>query len=427
MTVMTTVSIQHRAVVLAVALLSFASATFASAQTGPTCTLISTPDTIVAGAPFSISWTSANSTTATLDHGIDINSISGATVAAGTFSWAGGMPPDGLVTDEPYVMTVGDGVVTSTCTVRVAVIHPLYVSAVVVGGTAAVGDFSIAVTGAGNPSPSSFAASAATSTVFVDRSGAYSVAATGPAGYTPSYSAECAGTMGEIGSKSCVVTLTSDVPVDTGSGDGEATTTPATTTPPVIIVDVENTEALCQDGIDNDRDSFPDIADSDCAPFVRTLTAGGGSGGGSGGGNGPIFGGSFGPIGPTGGSSGSSGQVLGATTGPTATSSDALPAGCTAYLDTYLKRGSSHSDKIKKLQEFLNEELGLSLPVSGIFGSMTFEAVKAFQLKYKDQILTPWAAYGHDGTPTGYVYKTTLHQINLAKCKTLNEPAPQLP
>ena len=42
--------------------------------------------------------------------------------------------------------------------------------------------------------------------------------------------------------------------------------------------------------------------------------------------------------------------------------------------------------------------------------------------------LSPWEKFGHDGhTPTGYVYKTTQHQINLLACSGLNVPAPQLP
>jgi peptidoglycan hydrolase-like protein with peptidoglycan-binding domain len=115
------------------------------------------------------------------------------------------------------------------------------------------------------------------------------------------------------------------------------------------------------------------------------------------------------------------GQVLGAET--------ELPAGCSAYLEVYLKRGSSNSVAVKKLQSFLNEHLGLSLPVTGIFGSMTHEAVNTFQVKYSDEILKPWfdQKLSDNMDPSGYVYKMTKHKINLIKCATLNAPVPQLP
>ncbi len=146
-----------------------------------------------------------------------------------------------------------------------------------------------------------------------------------------------------------------------------------------------------------------------------------------------VFGGDVNVSGAGSGTAGS-GAVLGASTGPNATGEfsgsgdDALPAGCTAYLDTYLKRGVSTGESIRKLQQYLNDELGLDLPTNGLFGDLTFGAVKLFQLKHNDDILKPWVPYGlPENTPTGYVYKTTLHYINMSKCKSLNEPMPQLP
>ena len=95
------------------------------------------------------------------------------------------------------------------------------------------------------------------------------------------------------------------------------------------------------------------------------------------------------------------GQVLGVTTE------------CTApYLTEYLKMGwNNNPDQVKKLQEYLNLELvsdGVSLPVTGVFGSQTFAAVKLLQAKYIDSILGPWGI--HD--PTGFVYITTQWFIN---------------
>jgi hypothetical protein len=142
---------------------------------------------------------------------------------------------------------------------------------------------------------------------------------------------------------------------------------------------------------------------------------GGGSGGNGGGGvvSGPL---SIGFVNTNNG-----GQVLGAST--------ELPNGCSAYLNEYLKKGSTNSGEVKKLQSFLNEEMGSSLPVTGIFGQLTFNAVSAFQAKYSSDVLKPWfdQKLSSDMNPSGYVYKMTKHKINLIKCASLNTPVPQLP
>ncbi len=72
-----------------------------------------------------------------------------------------------------------------------------------------------------------------------------------------------------------------------------------------------------------------------------------------------------------------------------------------------MKRGGKNDvNEVKKLQRFLN------VKETGFFGKLTFNAVKAFQLKYADQILSPW---GHKDA-TGYFYKTTQKQANLILC-----------
>ncbi|HLP86266.1 MAG TPA: peptidoglycan-binding protein [Candidatus Paceibacterota bacterium] len=112
------------------------------------------------------------------------------------------------------------------------------------------------------------------------------------------------------------------------------------------------------------------------------------------------------------------GRVLGAST-------------CAPYLTKYIEYGNKDNDKeeVKKLQEFLNEHLGLKLKVDGIYGKSSFEAVKAFQFKYGEEVLSPWIkAYilreGSRGT--GYVYKTTLWKINSLKCPDTVLPLPTL-
>lgn len=112
------------------------------------------------------------------------------------------------------------------------------------------------------------------------------------------------------------------------------------------------------------------------------------------------------------------GRVLGAST-------------CSPYLTTYIKLGDKNNDKneVIKLQEFLNEYLGLNLPVDGFYGLKTYNAVKAFQLKHQNEVLSPWVGVGKlkkENDPTGYVYKTTQRWINMIKCPELNLPMPEL-
>jgi hypothetical protein len=109
------------------------------------------------------------------------------------------------------------------------------------------------------------------------------------------------------------------------------------------------------------------------------------------------------------------GSVLGAST-------DA--ANCSISFLNYMKKGQRGND-IKALQTFLNTELGLHIPVTGYFGSQTFAAVKAFQLKYSSEILAPWVSVGKlssQNAGTGYVYKTTKRKMNLIRCASLNTP-----
>jgi uncharacterized repeat protein (TIGR01451 family) len=137
-------------------------------------------------------------------------------------------------------------------------------------------------------------------------------------------------------------------------------------------------------------------------------SSGGGGGGGGGGGNGPIWGAA--PV---------NGQVLGA-----ATSLPELPAGCSALISTYMRQFKKKNDanEVKKLQEFLNSYMNAGLPVTGVFGPMTDKAVRNFQVKHTDQVLTPWGLTAS----TGFVYLTTQRWINLVHCSTLNIPVPEL-
>jgi hypothetical protein len=151
----------------------------------------------------------------------------------------------------------------------------------------------------------------------------------------------------------------------------------------------------------------------------------GGSGGNGGGGNGPIVG-AFGgaPSVPA----NTLPQVLGASI---SRDNDGLPASCSMYLYTFMKQGAKNDAlEVKKLQTFLNEYLGLTIPVTGVFGPITKQAVNQFQLKESTEVLLPWVKahlHASEKEPTGNVYKTTRRRINLIKCESLDIPMPFLP
>lgn len=76
----------------------------------------------------------------------------------------------------------------------------------------------------------------------------------------------------------------------------------------------------------------------------------------------------------------------------------------------YLRINSKDNDsnQVKLWQAFLNKEVDAKLPITGYFGKLTFEAVKAFQSKYAQEVLIPWDI----DSPTGYIYKSTMHKAN---------------
>ena len=177
----------------------------------------------------------------------------------------------------------------------------------------------------------------------------------------------------------------------------------------------ENTPALCVDGKDNDEDGAIDDQDVDCnlppTPAPTPTTSGPSFGGGSG----PSFSSSLSGI-----TSGTPVSAISTGTPVSATSSEPV---CAEMLKTYMKKGKNNNTaEVKKLQGLLNKYLGLKIPTTGFFGNMTIDGVKAFQLKYKDSVLTPWGITA----PTGYFYKTTQRQMNLLLCSTAEIPMPVL-
>jgi len=124
------------------------------------------------------------------------------------------------------------------------------------------------------------------------------------------------------------------------------------------------------------------------------------------------------PIGGCVGSCGTPTFPTPTTTPQTTTTPEVLgtstPAVCN-YLLEYLRINQSNNpNEVRKLQAFLKYFEGEdSLEVSGFFGQNTFNAVSRFQLKYAEDVLTPWGL----NMSTGYVYITTKKKVNEIYCR----------
>jgi len=102
---------------------------------------------------------------------------------------------------------------------------------------------------------------------------------------------------------------------------------------------------------------------------------------------------------------------------------EVLGASCGLYMDKFIRQGVDNDpEQVKKLQEFLNEEMNANLPVTGVYGPLTYNALKAFQEKYPSEILAPWGL----NTSTGIAYQTTLRWINMLECPALALQIPSL-
>jgi len=83
----------------------------------------------------------------------------------------------------------------------------------------------------------------------------------------------------------------------------------------------------------------------------------------------------------------------------------------------YFKKGDNNPE-VKLIQAFLSKELGIILPVSGMYGPQTEQAVRKFQMKYSKDILEPWDP-PYPVKSTGFWYKTTSMKANqLERCSS---------
>ncbi|MDQ5893003.1 MAG: hypothetical protein QG640_13 [Patescibacteria group bacterium] len=116
----------------------------------------------------------------------------------------------------------------------------------------------------------------------------------------------------------------------------------------------------------------------------------------------------------TGGSTGSSKKTT-----PLSSPSIALPTltsieSCT-YINDYLNIKSNNNPiEVTKLQTFLLNTEGIDVEINGIFDQVTFDAVRAFQTKYLNDIMIPWGLE----TASGVVSYTTKKKINEIYCKS---------
>ena len=95
---------------------------------------------------------------------------------------------------------------------------------------------------------------------------------------------------------------------------------------------------------------------------------------------------------------------------------------CNWDVNTYMRKGyKNDAEQVKILQrDLLNGFMKFNLPVDGVFGPKTEEAVKAFQDAKKDKVLTPWNLT----SPTGLFYKTTLVEAKNTICPEEILPIP---
>jgi hypothetical protein len=173
------------------------------------------------------------------------------------------------------------------------------------------------------------------------------------------------------------------------------------------VYDNDNEPAVCSDGLDNDGDGLIDEEDPGChenhdlsKPYnpndknEKNSSSLGISGGGY--------------INP-------GGQVLGQVLGE---QTDL----CSWPVNTYMRRGyNNDSSHVRTLQQdLLNGFMQAGLIVDGLFGPKTEEAVKAFQLARKENVLTPWGLT----VPTGIFYKTSLVEAKNIMCPDNPLPIP---
>ena len=95
------------------------------------------------------------------------------------------------------------------------------------------------------------------------------------------------------------------------------------------------------------------------------------------------------------------------------------------YFKEFLKRGSKGIE-VAKVQNFLNKYNNETLKLDGVYGKTTEDAVRRFQIRHYDDIITPWGKY-ITGVSTGRWYKTTRGTANVIVGCDVNSEYLELP
>lgn len=165
--------------------------------------------------------------------------------------------------------------------------------------------------------------------------------------------------------------------------------------PSIAISDEISAKTLSTGGCTSNCGGNPSIAISE-EISATTLSSGGGCTSNCGSGSG----------GSSGGHSGGRRQVV----------TPVAPTSCPLYLTKYIRYGYNNDPwEVLKLQVFLRTYEGFSnVPTSGFYDKVTEEAVRAFQVRYGQDVLNPWGLGAME--PTGYVFITTTYAINQIYC-----------
>lgn len=101
---------------------------------------------------------------------------------------------------------------------------------------------------------------------------------------------------------------------------------------------------------------------------------------------------------------------------------------CGMLVSDYMRMGTTNDPiQVRWLQFFLVGQGYFDVAVTGVFDEATDSAVRAFQERYRSDILDPWVTAGilTVSNPSGWVYQLTRHKINNMVCPG-SEPVPQL-
>ena len=92
------------------------------------------------------------------------------------------------------------------------------------------------------------------------------------------------------------------------------------------------------------------------------------------------------------------------------------PVSCPLYLTKYIRLGyNNDAFEVRKLQKFLRDFEGFNqVQITGFYDLTTYNAVRAFQMRYGKDVLNPWGLDVSD--PTGFVFITTTYAINQIYC-----------